>query len=134
MWVLNTKLLFFGHRWFSGEKRRVEFEPRTLVEKSESHVVIGFFLRLFLLFFFGSLLSSGSSWSSTTCTCSRGGTDSRSNVGDEILDVDGLEALGKKTRPERLHGDVGGLQDGRDLLGGDGNIIVGEDQGGIDTS
>ena len=50
-------------------------------------------------------------------TCSWGGTDSRSDVGDEILDVDGLEALGKKARPERLHGDVGGLQDGRDLLG-----------------
>ena len=42
-------------------------------------------------------------------TCSWGGTDSRSDVGDEILDVDGLEALGEEARPERLHGDVCGL-------------------------
>merc|ERR1719244_247923 len=106
----------------------IGFEPKTLVEKSESHVVIGFLLRLFLLFFLGSLLGSGSSWSSTTSTCSGGGTDSRSDVGDEILDADGLQALGEKARPERLYADVCGLQDGRDLLGGDSNVIVGEDQ------
>merc|ERR1719433_1141257 len=128
MWALNVEV-------FVIKKSCVfRFEPGTLVEKSESHVVIGFLLWFFFLFFFGSFLGSGSSWSSTTSTASSGGgTNSGSDVRNEVLDVYGLEALGEKARPERLHGNVSSLQDGTDLLGGDGNIIVSEDQGGVDT-
>merc|ERR1712038_1481600 len=127
--------MFFLFIVDNGQPRASRVEKfRFLVKKTESHVIIGFFLRLFFLFFFGSLLSSGSSWSSSTTTCSGCGTNSRSDVGDEILDVDGLEALGEKAGPERLHANISGLQDGGDLLSGDCNVIVGEDQGGVDTS
>ena len=57
--------------------------------------------------FRGSTTSSGGSW---------GGSGTGSNIGNEVLDVDGLEALGEKAGPERLNSDVSGLQDGVDLL------------------
>ena len=59
---------------------------------------------------------SGGRRGSTTSSGSWGGSSTGSNVGNEVLDVDGLEALGEKAGPERLNGDVSGLQDGVDLL------------------
>ena len=60
--------------------------------------------------------SGGGCRGSTTSSGSWGGSGTGSNVGNEVLDVDGLEALGEKAGPERLNGDVSGLQDGVDLL------------------
>ena len=45
-----------------------------------------------------------------------------------------LAHLGEEAWPVGLHLNTGGLQDGVDLLGGDGDVIVGEDEGGVDTS
>ncbi|GMR52802.1 hypothetical protein PMAYCL1PPCAC_22997, partial [Pristionchus mayeri] len=65
-----------------------------------------------------------------------GGTtsDSGRDRGDEVGDVDSLEGLGEESRPERLNGDVGGLQEGGDLVSGDGDLVVLEDEGGVDAS
>merc|ERR1711950_94320 len=109
LWLINVERIFC-----SVKVRSESF----LVEETESHVVIGFLLWFFFLFFLD--LFGGSS--------SRGSSGTGSNVGNEVLDVDGLEALGEKAGPERLNGDVSGLQDGVDLLSCDGDVIVGEDQ------
>ena len=50
-----------------------------------------------------------------------------------VLHVHAFESLGEKAGPVRLNLDLGGLQDGVDLLTGDGDIVVGEDEGGVDT-
>lgn len=89
----------------------------------------GFFL-LFLLL----LLSGGGASSGSSASGSGGGTDTRSDVGDELLDVAALESLGEEAGPEGLDFDLGGLQDGLNLLGRDGDIVVGEDKGGVDAS
>jgi len=47
--------------------------------------------------------------STTSTACSGGGTNSGSDVGNEVFDVYGLKALGEKARPEWLHGNVSGL-------------------------
>ena len=39
--------------------------------------------------------------------------------------------LGKESWPVRLNLDTSSLQDGGDLLRGDGNIIIGQDQGSV---
>jgi len=88
-----------------------------LVEQTEAHVVVGLvgllLLLLFLLLGLGGWSSGGGSGGSTS---SRGGTDSGSDVGDQVLDVDALQGLGEEAGPVGLHLDVGGLQDGVDLL------------------
>ncbi|GMS99871.1 hypothetical protein PENTCL1PPCAC_22046, partial [Pristionchus entomophagus] len=76
---------------------------------------------------------------SSSCGGSGGGgrgstSDSGRDRGDEVLDVDSLEGLGEESRPERLDGDVGGLQESGDLVSGDGDLIVLEDEGGVDAS
>merc|ERR1719232_170886 len=102
-----------------------------LIEKPESHIIIFLLLRLFLL-----SRSCFSSRGSTTCS-SRGGSssrcraDTRPNSGDEGLQVTGLQSLGKESWPVRLNLDTGRLEDGGDLLRGDGNIIIGQDQGSV---
>merc|ERR1712112_411191 len=93
-------------------------ENRTLIEKSESHVIILFLFRFLLL---GR--SSISSWGSST-TSGRGSSNSRPNSSDERLQVTRLKGLGKKSRPVWLYFNTSSLQDGRDLLWGDGNIII----------
>lgn len=88
-----------------------------LTEQTETHVVVGLFGFFLLLLFLLLGGSRGSGRSSTTG--SRGtttGTDAGSDVRDQILDVDSLQGLGEQTGPVRLDFDVGGLQDGRDLL------------------
>lgn len=90
-------------------------QAHSLIEQTQTHVVIGIFRLGFLL-----LLLLGGSWGSSGGggwgSGSRCGTGSRSNVGDQVLDVDSLQSLGEQTRPVRLNIDVGGLKDGRDLL------------------
>ncbi len=80
------------------------YKCRNLIEQSESHVVIRL-LRGFLLF--GLLLSGGG-----RASCANTG----SNVAQEVLDVDSLEGLGEEAGPVWLNVDLGGLQDGQDLL------------------
>jgi hypothetical protein len=41
--------------------------------------------------------------------------------------------LGEEAGPVRLHLHTGRLQDRRDLLGGDGNVVIREDEGGVDA-
>merc|ERR1719182_1305383 len=96
----------------------------SLVEQAEAHVIIlllGLFLLLLLLGGLGSGSSSGSS------------ADSRPNVGDQGLEVSRLESLGEEAWPVRLNLDTSSLEDGGDLLGGDGDVIVGEDEGSVDA-
>merc|ERR1719150_2424761 len=74
--------------------------------------------------------STASSWSTTS---GGSGADSRAHVGDQGLQVGRLEGLGEETRPVGLNIDTSSLEDGGDLLGGDGNIVIGEDEGGVDA-
>merc|ERR1719357_2431800 len=98
-----------------------------LVEQSEAHVIV-LFLGLLLL----PLLLGGLS-SRSGATSGRSSADSRAHVGDQGLQVGGLEGLGEETRPVGLNIDTSSLKDGGDLLGGDGNIVIGEDEGGVNA-
>merc|ERR1719318_14901 len=91
---------------------------KELIEKSESHVVIFFLLRLLLLL-------SRSSFSS------RGRPNTGPYCGDQGLQVTGLKGLSEESWPIWLNINTGSLQDGGQLLGGDGNIVIGEDEGGV---
>ena len=42
--------------------------------------------------------------------------------------------LGEESGPVGLDGDTGGLDDGVDLLGGDSDVIVGKNEGGVNAS
>lgn len=86
-----------------------------LVEETESHVVI-LLLGLFLL---GLLLclSGGSGVTGSGCGGSSGArADSGTDVGDQLLNVAALEGLGEQAGPVGLNIDLGGLQDGLNLL------------------
>merc|ERR1712012_1216991 len=96
----------------------------SLVEEAESHVIV-LLLRLFHLFL---LLLLGRS-----STTSGAGANAGSDGGDEVLDVARGQSLGEEAGPERLDGHLSGLQDGGDLLAGDVNVIVGQDEGGVDA-
>ena len=41
--------------------------------------------------------------------------------------------LGEEAGPVRLEVNSSSLEDGGDLLGGDGDIVIGEDEGGVDA-
>merc|ERR1719500_1992068 len=99
-----------------------------LVEQAEAHVIV-FLLGLLLLLFLLRCISTGS----------RGGTsggssaNTRPNVGDQSLEVSRLQSLREEARPVRLYLDTSSLKDGGDLLGGDGDIIVSENEGGVNA-
>merc|ERR1719266_2903851 len=59
--------------------------------------------------------------------------NTRPNVGDQGLEVSGLQSLREEARPVRLYLDTSSLKDGGDLLGGDGDIIVSENEGGVNA-
>merc|ERR1719402_1929368 len=108
----------------------------SLVEQAEAHVIVlllGLLLLLFLLggLSSGSRCSTSSSWGSTS---SGSGAHARPNVGDQGLEVSGLESLGEEARPVRLNLNTSSLEDGGDLLRSDGDVIVGEDEGSVDAS
>merc|ERR1719410_907423 len=90
-----------------------DMENRTLIEKSESHVIILFLFRFLLL---GR--SSISSWGSSTTSGRGSGTTCRGS---------------SKSRPVWLYFNTSSLQDGRDLLWGDGNIIISQNKGSVNT-
>lgn len=80
-----------------------------LIEKSESHIVIGtsFISRFFLLlvFFLGS---SGSWGGSSSSWCSWSG--SGSNAGDQFLDINTFQCLGEQAWPVWFDLNVSGFQ------------------------
>merc|ERR1740123_1915759 len=90
---------------------------------------------ILILLLLGGLSSSSrcsttGSWGSATSGSS---ADAGSNVGDQGLEVSGLQSLGEEAGPVRLNLDTSSLEDGGDLLGGDGDVIVGEDEGSVDA-
>merc|ERR1712038_2202578 len=104
----------------------IQLSINILIEEAESHVVIGFFLWLFffLFFLFFSCSSTASCW---------GSTYARTYVGDEILDVAAFKSLGKQSWPVWFYINACCLEDGLDFFSSDGNIIVGQDECGVDT-
>merc|ERR1719411_2584533 len=104
-----------------------------LVEETESHVVIGLLLGLFLLLLLLFLSSGGGTTSSWGSSGGGSSASSGSNAGDELLDVAAGQSLGEKAGPEGFDGDLGGLQDRVDLLTSDVDVVIGEDEGGVDA-
>merc|ERR1719317_1540751 len=99
----------------------------SLVEQAEAHVIVLLLGLLLLLLLLGGL-SSGST------SCSRSSANTRPNVGDQGLEVSRLQSLGEEAGPVGLNINTSSLEDGGDLLRGHGDIIVGEDEGGVDAS
>merc|ERR1719510_2849850 len=104
-----------------------------LVEQAEAHVIVLLLGLFLLLLFFGGLSSGGrcSTTGSRGGTSSGSGADAGSNVGDQGLEVGRLQSLGEEARPVGLNVNTSSLEDGGDLLGGDCDVIVSEDQGGV---
>merc|ERR1719220_3111754 len=127
--------MFLSFRWQTNECNCYSTRMVNLVEQSEAHVIVLFLGLLLLLLLLGGLSSRsrGSTASSRGATSGGSSTDSGAHVGDQGLKVGGLESLGEETRPVGLNIDTSSLEDGGDLLGGDGNIVIGEDEGGVDA-
>merc|ERR1719192_2471112 len=127
--------MFLSFRWQANECICYSTRMVNLVEQSKAHVIVLFLGLLLLLLLLGSLSSGsrGSTASSRGATSSGSGTDSGAHVGDQGFQVGGLEGLGEKAGPVGLNIDTSSLEDGGDLLGGDGNIVIGEDEGGVDA-
>merc|ERR1719382_2203663 len=106
----------------------------SLVEQAEAHVIV-LLLGLFLLLLLLGGLSSGSSATSSrgSTSSSWSGANSGPNVGDQGLEVGRLQSLGEEAGPVGLNINTSSLEDGGDLLGGDSDVIVGEDKGGVDA-
>merc|ERR1719180_638482 len=94
----------------------------SLVEQAEAHVIVLLLGLLLLLLLLGGSSSGGS------------GANTRPNVGDQGLEVSRLQSLGEEAGPVGLNINTSSLEDGGDLLRGDGDVIVGEDEGGVDAS
>merc|ERR1719451_271389 len=127
--------MFLSFRWQANECSCYSTRMVNLVEQSEAHGIVLFLGLFLLLLLLGSLSSGsrGSTASSRGATSGGSGADSRAHVGDQGLKVGRFEGLGEETRPVGLNIDTSSLKDGGDLLGGDGNIVVGEDEGGVDA-
>merc|ERR1719193_2445082 len=106
---------------------------KPLVEQTKAHVIIRFLFRffflLFLLLLFLSFLCSSTATSSST-TNSWGS----SNIADEISNVPSFKSFGKQTWPERFKVNVCCFHDSCKLLSGDCNVIVVQNEGGINAS
>lgn len=86
----------------------------TLVEEGEAvHV---FVLRLLSGCLLLLLLSGRGSGTASGGGATSGGGGGRADVADKVHDVLALKRLGEKAGPEGLELDVGGLEDGGDLL------------------
>merc|ERR1719357_2430595 len=119
--------MFLSFRWQANECICYSTRMVNLVEQSEAHVIALFLGLLLLLLLLGSLSSRsrGSTASSRGGTSGGSGADSRAHVGDQGLQVGGLEGLGEEAGPVGLNIDTSSLEDGGDLLGGDSNIVIG---------
>merc|ERR1719483_1385426 len=101
-----------------------------LVEETEAHVLVRLLIGFLLLGFFLSL-----SWgSSRACSSSGGGSSTASNIQDELLDIHAIKGLCEKAWPVWLHRDASSLQDGDNLVTGDGNLVISQDEGCIYAS
>ena len=99
-------------------------------ETTSTNISFGFLL-LFLLFLSGGFSNSGASSSSG----SRGGTaGGEGSVEDDLGNVGRSKSLVEETRPVGSNGDVGGGQDGGDLIGSDGNLLIAENESGKSAS
>merc|ERR1712015_495695 len=105
-----------------------------LIEKRESHVLVGLFVAVILFLFRGShfFLLIGSSRCRTTGRggyghTGTGGGSGRAEISEKRANVDSVESLGEKRRPVRFDRDACGFQKSRDFIGGDGNAIIVED-------
>merc|ERR1719340_9811 len=98
-----------------------------LIEKAESHVIIFLLLGLLLL----GLGGGGGTTGGSATSSGTGSSDTRADLGDQVLQVAALESLGEESGPVGLEVDSGSLEDGGDLLGGDGDVVIGEDEGGV---
>merc|ERR1712115_642108 len=98
-----------------------------LVKQSEAHVIVLFLGLFLLLLLLGGLSSRSRSSTTSSRSATSGGcsADSRAHVGDQGLQVGGLEGLGEEAGPVGLNIDTSSLEDGGDLLGGDGNVVIG---------
>merc|ERR1719234_1711998 len=97
-------------------------QMESLVEQAKAHVIV-LLLRLLLLLLLGGL-SSGSRCSTTGSrdgSSSRSGANSGPNVGDQGLQVGRLQSLGEEAGPVGLNINTSSLEDGGDLLRGDGD-------------
>merc|ERR1719362_2134011 len=101
----------------------------SLVEQAEAHVIV-LLLGLFLLLLLLGGLSSGSRGSTSS---SGSGANSGPYVGDQGLEVGRFQSLGEEARPIGLNINTSSLEDGGDLLRGDGDVIVSKDEGGVDA-
>merc|ERR1719397_1989646 len=101
----------------------------SLVEQAEAHVIV-LLLGLFLLLLLLGGLSSGSRGSTSS---GGSGTNTGPYVGDQGLEVGRLQSLGEEARPIGLNINTSSLEDGGDLLRGDGDVIVSKDEGGVDA-
>merc|ERR1719352_2112827 len=99
-------------------------QMENLVEQAEAHVIVLLLGLLLLLLLLGGL-SSGSRCSTTS---------TGPNVGDQGLEVGRLQSLGEEAGPVGLNINTSSLEDGGDLLRGDGDVVVSEDEGGVDAS
>lgn len=86
-------------------------------------------LDLVLLLLLGG--SRGVSRGTTSDGGGRGGTATGADVGQELLDVLALERLGEQGRPDGLELNLGGRGESDELVGGDLDALVGEDEGGV---
>merc|ERR1719188_2381795 len=105
-------------RWQIDECNCYSTRMVNLVEQSEAHVIV-LFLGLFLLLLLLGGLSSrsrGSTASSRSASSGGSSTDSRAHVGDQGLQVGGLEGLGEEAGPVGLNIDTSSLEDGGNLL------------------
>merc|ERR1711980_17678 len=102
-----------------------------LVEETESHVVVFLGGGLLLGFLLWCLLSGSTTGGGTTSGWGSAGTDTGADVGDQLADVDVLEGTSEERWPEWLDLDVGGLEDGGDLVASDLAVIVVEDESGV---
>lgn len=101
-----------------------------LIEKAETHVVVLLLFGLLLL-----LVITSSGGGSVTSGSSSGGGGSGSTSGeDEILNLLVLKKLGDEARPEGGDLHSGGGDDLGDLLSFNGETLVMEDKGCVDTS
>merc|ERR1719234_1290446 len=109
-------------------------QMESLVEQAEAHVIVLLLGLLLLLLLLGGL-SSGSRCSTTSSggsTSSGSSANTGPKVGDQGLEVGRLQSLGEEAGPVGLN--INSLEDGGDLLRSDGDVIVGEDEGGVDAS
>merc|ERR1719430_1744583 len=106
----------------------------SLVEQAEAHVIVLLLGLLLLGLLLLLLLLGGLGSGSRGSTTGGSSTDARPNVGDQGLEVSGLESLGEEAWPVRLNLDTSSLEDGGDLLRSDSDVIVGEDEGSVDAS